>query len=673
MKRRSAIRLYVGRVVKGVLCASWVVCALPLRAQVAGDTITSRVHAVPQVSVTGRRTRPMLTSASPLQQLNREEMERMGGAEVADIVRHFSGVNVKDYGGIGGLKTVSIRSMGAQHTAVSYDGVAISNCQSGQVDISRFSLENVSQLSLSIGQGDDIYQTARLYASAGALSIETTRPDFSTYSDRLSASVKTGSYGLANASLLYARRLGSATALTAYADFLRADGNYRFKMHNGSKLIDAKRNNSDIDTYRAELNLFSRLGDKQDLSAKLYLFDSARGLPGSVVYDNSYAAERLYDRNYFAQLRHENRFSAALKLKAAGKFNYSWQRDYNDGSDGISDDHFRQTETYLSATLWAEPLRGLSFSLAHDFAFNHLNTTLENNQSPSRYSLLTVLAAHYQTPRLAITASLLNTYITEHVKTGTAADDRLHFSPAVSLSWRPFEQGPRLRLSYKDIFRVPTFNDMYYLEIGNADLCPETTRQGNVGLTWDLPRSVLTDGLSFSVDAYYNKVKDKIVAVPTMFIWKMTNLGEVETVGVDLNLAAERSLSARHKLYLMGTYSFMQAEDITDRDSKVWRNQIVYTPKHSGSLSLTYENPYVSLTYNLVFASSRYALAQNVEANRIDGYTDHSVSLWHRFSWRRHSLRLQADALNLGGKNYQVIRYYPMPGRNYKLTINYQL
>lgn len=41
------------------------------------------------------------------------------------------------------------------------------------------------------------------------------------------------------------------------------------------------------------------------------------------------------------------------------------------------------------------------------------------------------------------------------------------------------------------------------------------------------PRVV--DYLKISADAYYNRVKDKIVAVPAMFVWKMSNVGKVET------------------------------------------------------------------------------------------------------------------------------------------------
>ncbi|MGL5273424.1 MAG: TonB-dependent receptor, partial [Phocaeicola sp.] len=166
---------------------------------------------------------------------------------------------------------------------------------------------------------------------------------------------------------------------------------------------------------------------------------------------------------------------------------------------------------------------------------------------------------------------------------------------------------------------------------------------------------------------------NKIVAVPTMFVWKMSNLGEVETWGTDVSLSSEIDIKEGYKLHLLGSYSLMIAEDITDSTSKVYRNQIIYTPKHSGSGSVTMQTPYASLTCNLIYASERYTLGQNLPENRIPSYTDWGLSLSRTFQWKKHRVRLQLDALNLGGKNYEIIRFYPMPGRNYKATINYQI
>lgn len=86
-------------------------------------------------------------------------------------------------------------------------------------------------------------------------------------------------------------------------------------MWNGNTLIDSKRNNSDIRTYRAEATLYTSFTPTQDLQVKAYLFDSERGLPGGVIYDNPYAAERLFDKNYFGQLRYENRFLTDLSYR----------------------------------------------------------------------------------------------------------------------------------------------------------------------------------------------------------------------------------------------------------------------------------------------------------------------------------------------------------------------
>lgn len=657
------------------LCQLLWVCLIPssIYAQEKKDSITGKVHRIDEVTVTAKRTPKSITSTAPLQQMKKEEMKRLGALEVSDAVRHFSGVSVKDYGGIGGLKTVSVRSLGAQHTAVSYDDVAISDCQSGQIDISRFSLDNVSEVSLSIGQSDNIYQTAKMFASAGALSIETARPQFEESNSHLSATLKGGSFGLINPSLFYEQKINKRISLSVYADYLRADGNYPFKMWNGNTLIDSKRNNSDIQTYRAEANLFATLTEKQDLKMKAYLFDSERGLPGSVVYDNPYAAERLYDRNYFGQVKYENRFSDQWKLQASGKFNYTWNRNTDKQASGDKDDRFRQTETYLSATLWTSPLEGLSFSLAQDFAYNYLSTTLNECQYPERFTLLTALAAHYKNNRFSATASLLNTFITENVKIGKEADDRKRLSPAVSLSWKPLEEsGWRLRASYKDIFRTPTFNDLYYAVIGNNRLKSESTKQFNLGTAWS-GSPAFFDYLSLSADAYYNRVDDKIIAVPTMFVWKMSNVGKVETMGVDVSLNSEISLATDYRLFVNATYNYMQAEDISDRDSKIWRHQIAYTPKHSGSGSVTVEMPWFNLTYNVTYASERYRMAQNSADNRIEPYSDHSISLSKQFKWRKQSLRIQADALNIGNKNYEIVRFYPMPGRNYKITITYNI
>ena len=221
-----------------------------------------------------------------------------------------------------------------------------------------------------------------------------------------------------------------------------------------------------------------------------------------------------------------------------------------------------------------------------------LDNNFVNGPNPKRMASQSVLAVQYKDSRFTATGSLLGTYITDKVEQGEKPDDKRRLSPAVSLSWRPFSESTlRIRASYKDIFRVPTFTDLYYLRMGNTNLKPEETSQYNVGVTWSSSCGDWLRHFSISADGYYNTVKDKIVALPTMYVWKMMNMGEVDIKGVDVNLSTQFRLPLRMSLFLASTYSFQYAVDVTDPEAKNYKDQIPYTPRHSGTVSVTLENP----------------------------------------------------------------------------------
>ena len=202
----------------------------------AQEIDTTKVYSLPEVTVSDRYQTREVRAAAPLQVMSRSELKALNALQVSDAVKHFAGVTVKDYGGIGGLKTVSLRSLGAQHTTVSYDGIAVTDCQTGQVDIGRFSLENVDRLMLSNGQNDQIFQPARLFASAGVLNIQTLTPQFNgSKTWNAEARVKTGSWGLLNPALSFSRKLGEKWALSASGEWMRADGQYPYTLYYGDE------------------------------------------------------------------------------------------------------------------------------------------------------------------------------------------------------------------------------------------------------------------------------------------------------------------------------------------------------------------------------------------------------------------------------------------------------
>ncbi|WP_432712949.1 TonB-dependent receptor, partial [Pedobacter sp.] len=151
---------------------------------------------------------PTIQTLLPSQQIKARDFKNNGAFNVADAIRNFSGVNIKDYGGIGGLKTVSVRSLGANHTGVQFDGLQITDTQNGQIDLGKINLDNIAAITLFNGQPDEILQSARAYASASMLVIKSLEPTFTPEKKYLvKFGVKGGSFGLINPSLLWQQKL----------------------------------------------------------------------------------------------------------------------------------------------------------------------------------------------------------------------------------------------------------------------------------------------------------------------------------------------------------------------------------------------------------------------------------------------------------------------------------
>ena len=146
---------------------------------------------LPEVVVTAKTYKEVI----PAQKLSGEVLQTLNSFSVADAIRYFSGVQIKDYGGIGGVKTVNVRSLGTNHVGVFYDGIQLGNAQNGQIDLGKFSLDNIEEVSLYNGQKSGILQTAKDYASANAIYLRSRSPRFEHGKmSNVKAVFKTGSF-----------------------------------------------------------------------------------------------------------------------------------------------------------------------------------------------------------------------------------------------------------------------------------------------------------------------------------------------------------------------------------------------------------------------------------------------------------------------------------------------
>lgn len=623
-------------------------------------------------TITGRKAL-VLSAAAPIQHADSAMLQNTGAISLNEALRSFASVSVKDYGGLGGMKSVSIRSFGAQHTGIIYDGMVISNAQNGQVDIGRFNLDDISRISVEISGSSDILRPARAASYVGVMSIQSARPSFTDKGTLFSAGLRQSSFNTWNPYLSLAQRIGNNWRASLRANYINSRGNYPFILRNGSRSSEQTRLHSDVSSLNAEASVHGMVHDRGEVDIKFSTYHSERGLPGSVVLYTQNPHQRLWDRDYRASASYDASFGERWKVKAGASYSSAWNRfvDYDPIHPEPEDDRYLQQEGSLSAAALIMVIRGLEFSAAQDLVFNHLDANIASNQQPSRLTSYTALSGKYEHGPLCVTATILATAYSQWVKSGNPGAGRAHLSPSVGISWRlPLKSDLRLRASFKDSFRQPTFNDLYYQKIGNRDLRPEKALQTNVGAVWN--HSFGSHSLGISADAYWNSVRDKIVAVPSLFIWSMRNVGKVTMLGTDLSLRYEGRLCRWISVDAGANYSYQYAVDVTDPGAKNYRHQIAYTPRHHGSGTFVVKTPWFNLGYTLQAVGERFTLAQNTDAYRAEPYADHCLSINHTFNLgRRHvwRLHLSAEALNLGGENYEVIRYYPMPGRQYRISV----
>ncbi len=651
---------------------------MPLCAQATTDTTAvAATYELDMAVATASRQRFRADLPVPAQILSGKELERFSSLSVADAIRYFSGVQLKDYGGVGGLKTVNVRSLGSAHTAVFYDGAAVANAQNGQVDLGKFSLDNVEAVELYNGQKPSIFQPARGFFSSNTLLLRSKTPFFpENKSYNVKATCKAGSFGLVNPALLYQQKLSSVFALSANLEWLQANGKYKYRYaKDGGYDTTAVRQNGDITALRAELGLHIKVGDSAQATLKAYLYDSERGLPGAIVANRFSHTQRLWDRNFFIHGSLQKNFSDKYQLLA----NLKYGRDYNRYVDpdyvttaGVLDNRYYQNELYTSLANRYSIRKWWDVSLATDFVMNTLNANLYRFSYPTRYSYLGALSTQMKWDRLNVQASLLTCYVDEQVKYYQQGDSRKVFCPVISASVQPFSSSKfRVRAFYKESFRMPTFNDLYYTFIGNSSLQPEFTTQYDVGATWLLKFGSFLQTISLQADAYYNQVTDKIVAIPSsnLFRWTMMNLGKVEIKGIEANAAFGFHLQPNMLLDLGLSYTYQKAVDVTS-GSSVHGDQIPYTPLHSGTVTSSLEWKDWRLNYSCIYTGERYSQKANIPVNYVQPWYTSDVALsWQCRVWKQN-VRLLAEVSNLFNQYYDVILNFPMPGRSYRFSIS---
>ena len=634
------------------------------------------VKTLDEVEISSQRTPSVTRTAAPTQVMDAERIEHLGAVQLSDAIKQMAGVTLKDYGGVGGVKTVSARGLGSQFSAVTIDGIPVDDSQNGQVDLGRYTLGNTAYVSLSQGQEQSSLLSAKALAAGNVLNMETAEPSFWPGERvKLKAGLEGGSFGYLSPSLLWQQRWSRRLKSSLFVNYLRSDGDYPFTLyytasHRDSSSVE-RRSHSAVWMFTADGNLFYTLGEGNTLTAKVHYMRGMHELPGPIAYySQAVSGQRSEEEQAFAQARwrvERERWQGQLLAKVRYSDDHYFDTLRN------AHDAYTQREAFVSGSLHRPLTAWLNLDGALDASLAHLDSRHQpaTNQfsDVTRRNLAAALALQVHLGAFEARANALYTDIDDLIAGQDTTPSYRRLTPFVSLMYR-LGMTTTLRAFYKETYRVPNFGELYFFQLMPRGLRPERAHQFNLGVTHTNSHGLCQ--LTATLDAYYNHVNDKIVAKPTsnMYYWSMENFGVVDILGIDATANAQFSVfNSQFSIQL--NYSFQHAVDHTRPGSNTYGHQIMYTPRHSGGASLRWENAWVNLGATAMVVGHRYFMRQNTPESRMPAYCDLGLSLDRSFDLRLGTLSLRAAVQNLLDTQYEVVASYPMMGRNWKLGIIY--
>lgn len=646
------------------------VLAFAVTASASAQNPTDSIKELHEVTVTSKQ--PVRTIATS-QTLSGADLQALSTTSVADALKYFAGVQIKDYGGLGGLKTINVRSLGAQHVGVYVDGIRLTNAQNGTVDLGKFSLSSMETVSLYNANRLDYCQSASEYASGATVYLQTKRPTH----DSLSVQLRNASFHT------WMAKVNGQFSWKGWQGFVDGEyctsrGDYPFRYHSEYEDTVGHRTNSDIRYGRVEAALF-----KDGFSSHIYYYDSERGCPGGIVRrlsDKYTNVGREWDRDFFVQASYQKRFFEKVLFKANTKYANEYLRyctDYPENQNTARvNNHYRQQDAYGALCAAYMPWDWLSLSSSYDIRYSILKADLKRFDDVKRVDQKLVFAAQMKWNGIQAAVSALHQRYSDWTFVHAGAADPIDkWTPAVSLAYT--FHGITVRGWYKEIFRAPTLNDLYYTQVGNRNLKPEDTKQLNLGLEyhWD-NRQQTTDSrfwqFDVQADIYRNKIDNRIVCLPLKgtYTWSMMNYGKTFCRGLNATLKGHYH-TKQWNFSLLSSITWQRDVDRTDpTDEDMYNKPICYSPTFSSGLTGIVGWRSLQFTTSYLYVGERMWSKADPE-DILEPYHNVDMKLSYTHNIKKASLGLCLEVCDVLDIQYEHIPRYPMPGRNYKLTLSF--
>ena len=586
------------------------------------------------------------------QRIDCKTIARINPILVSDALQYAAGVNIRDYGGLSSIKTISLRGMPSNQTLILMDGLRVTNSQTGIADISKLFISSVDRIEVAKGGASSQYGSN---AMAGVVNMISKTELFDEY--RLTASYDNFTNRILEADITQNIDSVPFTLKLRKTD---SDGNYSFRI--GDK--DYERQNSQVDNLDLYMGTVFGWGNFT-VKPRVILRTSERGSPEPVIAGVQRASNAfLKEADMTAIVSADNYINDSTVFKIGAVYNYSDLQFKNEkaiefGAGGLDNDFYNNA--LQIRTEFATKYKNLRYGFVADGTLTKLAGDMlqDVNKDIARNDIGLSANMNYTKKSVVIEYGFYSSFRADY-----SSDYSGNYSPMVGASARVMQANLTTKTSLSTGYRLPSFNEMYYLNYGNQNLRPERSITYNLGFDYDPPKFG-----KFGLNLFYTNTKDQIAAVPTGPItWQSQNIDKVNSQGIEFFSI----LTPIEGLNIVYNYIYQQPliKSGVDATEKVL---LPYTPEEIVSALATYDFSDIQIGASVQYKSYIFTTIDNDMGLIIADYTLLDVFASYKLELLSGSLLLRLDVKNLLGEQYQVFLNYPMPGRNIRGTFSYEI
>ena len=601
-------------------------------------------------------------------ELSKDKIQNKLANDLGQILSLLPGLQIKNYGDVGGLKTVSFRSLGAGHTALVQDHSSVSTTQSGQADLSSFPVDFIEKLELITLSPTRTHIPIHAKLAGVVVNVESVHSYVGTNTRNLIVGAQAGSFDQYEGYLMLQKR-SQKWAGTLTGKIRSYGGAYPFTYLNGNTTIQDRRVNNSLLEYFGTLSTQFSPNQYHHFQLRISGNDYKKDLAGAIIFYNSNAAQYLNGYGLNGSLNHEfkkNRWEVFSSVNYQ-KNNLQYLDSTYLNSQGYLDSRYYsnqfdiQSQAAYSITEKLEILAGSSL-ISEQLQGKSLSVNPYRNTSES------ILGIEWKAiGKILMQVGAQGVF----EKRDTIVQSQWNLLPAVSWS---FDLGSKNKIGivYRYTCRQPSFNELYYQQIGNTKLRTEKAHIASLRYDLTLP---FKKGISQTmVQPFYSYIYDKILAIPTknLFIWSIQNIGISDAMGVEFTEFIQKKIQ-NHRLGARINYTFQYTQDLSDPNGPTYRHVLSYSPLHSGSLELDYSWKKLSFFFLTSYLGERYAMNQNIPANLLEGYLLFDAGAAYTQKIKNSELTLRLTVNNIANKQYAYINYFVMPGTHFNIRLQYAL